>query len=329
MKTKIKILITLLIMASISVGAFFLLKSLGVTSVDKLRKIISSCGAWSWVVFIILFILCANLLCFIPGLSATFIAVSILLFGAWQGFIISTISVFLSSSLMFWLGDTLGERAAIKIVGKESLEKAQKLLDVKSKILLPLMFLFPVFPDDAICLVAGMTKMKYWYFAIVALIFRTIGIATICFLGGGIIDWSTLTWVDWFCLINICIYDICLIFYLSNKLEKKILKRGENKMELKKKTIKLSTIAKIQRLTVKLFEAQDDDYVDGRAISIYNRNIDRYLSTITDDVGEQLYILKAIERGNWNSEDLSYKPICDNLRALGYEIIEENKNEKK
>ena len=40
-------------------------------------------------------------------------------------------------------------------------------------------------------------------------------------------------------------------------------------------------------------------------------------------------LITTIERGNWDSEDLSYKPICDNLRALGYEIIEENKNEKK
>ena len=160
-----------------------------------------------------------------PGTSATFIAVAIVLFGALNAFIICTISVFLASSLMFLLGNTVGEKAAIKLVGKESLEKAQNLLDMKSKMLLPLMFMFPVFPDDALCMVAGMTKMKYWYFAIVALIFRTIGIATICFLGSGFIDWSTLSLIDWFVLVNVVVFDIVLVFKYQDKLEKFILKR--------------------------------------------------------------------------------------------------------
>lgn len=327
MKTSTKILITLLIVAGISVGAFFLLRSLGITSVESLRELIENCGTWGWIVFIILFITCVNLLCFVPGTSATFIAVSILLFGAWKGFIISTISVFLGSSIMFLLGNTLGEKAAVKIVGKQSLEQAQKLLDVKSKIFLPLMFLFPIFPDDALCLVAGMTKMKYWYFAIIALIFRTVGIATICFLGGGVINWALLSWVEWVCLINLAIFDIYLIFYLSNKLEKKILKRGEKKME--KKIIKLSTIAKIQKLTIKLFEAEDEEYVDGRTINNYNRAIDKHLATITDNQEEQLNILKVIERENWNTNDLTYKPICDKLREMGYEISEGVEDEEK
>lgn len=225
MKKWIKILLLLLAAAALSVGIYFTLKALGITSIEGIREFVSNCGAWSWVVFIALFILCSTLLCFIPGTSATFIAVAIIMFGALKGFIISTISVFLASSLMFWIGNTLGEKAAVKIVGKESLEKAQNLLDIKSKMLLPLMFLFPVFPDDALCMVAGMTKMRYWYFAIVAAIFRTVGIATICFLGSGFIDWSQLSITDWFVLVNICVFDIIFIFKYQNKIEKFILKR--------------------------------------------------------------------------------------------------------
>ena len=225
MKNWLKILLVLLAAAAISVAGYFILRACGVTSIDGLREIITKCGAWGWIVFIALFVLCSTLMCFMPGTSATFIAVAILLFGALKAFIICTISVFLASSLMFLLGNTVGEKAAIKLVGKESLEKAQNLLDMKSKMLLPLMFMFPVFPDDALCMVAGMTKMKYWYFAIVALIFRTIGIATICFLGSGFIDWSTLTLIDWFVLINIVVFDIFLVFKYQGKLEKFILKR--------------------------------------------------------------------------------------------------------
>ena len=233
MKKWIKILLVILAVAALSVGIYFTLRALGVTSIEGIREIIAKCGALGWIVFIALFILCSTLLCFIPGTSATFIAVSIILFRALEGFIISTISVFLSSSLMFVIGNTLGEKAAVKLVGKDSLEKAQKLLDMKSKMLLPLMFLFPIFPDDALCLVAGMTKMRYWYFAIVAAVFRTVGIGTICFLGGGLIDWSLLSLVDWFVLINVCLIDIFFIFKYQHKIEQLVLHRKKKKPEAK------------------------------------------------------------------------------------------------
>ena len=229
MKKWMKICLTLLIVAAISVVLFFILKSFGVTDVESLRQLIAKCGVWGWIVFIALFVLCSILLCFVPATSMTFIVVSVILFGAWKGFIVSTISVFLASSLMFWVGNTLGERVATKLVGKESLEKAQNLIDVKSKMLLPLMFLFPIFPDDALCLVAGMTKMKYWFFATIVLICRTIGIATTCFLGSGLINWSVLSLVDWFVLISICLFWFILIFKYQNKIEKFITRNKSNK----------------------------------------------------------------------------------------------------
>lgn len=229
MKKWIKVLLLVIALAAISVGIYFTLNSLGITDVDTLRNLISSCGAWGWIVFIALFALCSTLLCFVPGTSAAFIAVSVVLFGALKGFILSSISVFICSSLMFFIGNFFGERAAAKLVGKESLEKAQNLLDIKSKMLMPLMFLFPIFPDDALCLVAGMTKMKFWVFAIIVLVFRTIGIATICFLGSGLIDWAVLSIVDWFVLINVCVFDIVLIFKYQHKLEEWILIKRGNK----------------------------------------------------------------------------------------------------
>lgn len=227
MKKWIKILLLLLAVAALSVGIYFTLKALGITSIEGIREFVSNCGAWSWVVFIVLFVLCSTLLCFIPGTSTTFIAVAIIMFGALKGFIISTISVFLASSLMFWIGNTIGEKAAVKIVGKESLEKAQNLLDIKSKMFLPLMFLFPIFPDDALCLAAGMTKMRYRYFALITAIFRSVGIATICFLGSGLINWAALSIVDWFMLVSVCAFWLILIFKYQDKLEKFIIRKGK------------------------------------------------------------------------------------------------------
>ena len=237
MKKWIKLCLLMLVVVAVSIAIFFTLRACGVTNVEQLRAIISNCGAWGWIAFISLFTICSTLLCFIPGTSATFIGVAIVMFGAWKAFAISSISVFISSSLMFFIGHYCGEKAAIKLVGKESLEKAQNLIDVKSKMLLPLMFLFPVFPDDALCMVAGMTKMKYWFFAVIVVIFRTIGIASICFLGSGFINWAELSLVDWFMLITCCLVWVITICKYQGTIEK-FIKRKKSNIVLKEKYAK-------------------------------------------------------------------------------------------
>lgn len=261
--------------AAVSIGAYFILRACGVTDVESLRELIASCGAWGWIVFITLFTLCTSLLCFIPASSMTFIIVSVVLFGATKGFIISSISVFLSSSLMFILGNTLGEKVAVKLVGKESLEKAQNLVDVKSKMLLPLMFLFPVFPDDALCLVAGMTKMRYWYFAVIVGICRTIGVATTCFLGSGLINWSELSLTDWFVLLSVCLFWIILIFNSQHKIEKFITRKKKptsaNNKQVTSKLVETQTIKYTKRM---------DNLIQKRAE--FEKAIERYNTIIAE-----------------------------------------------
>lgn len=86
--------------------------------------------------------------------------------------------------------------------------------------------------------------------------------------------------------------------------------------------IKMSWVAKIQIATMKIFYAEDEDYPNYRVIRPNERAIDHYLSLITDNKEEQEKILRAIERENFNTKDRTYKPVCDNLRALGYVIKE-------
>lgn len=84
-------------------------------------------------------------------------------------------------------------------------------------------------------------------------------------------------------------------------------------------------IVKLQAATMRLFEALDDDYPDGRAVRANERAIQKWLDKITDNTNEQRRILDIVERGNWNMSDRTFKPIFDELRALGYEIVEDRK----
>jgi len=226
-KTWVKWVILFLIIAAISAGIWLTLNSFGITSVDGLRTLVSKCGAWSWLVFLLLQVIVTTLLCFVPASSMTFIIVSVILFGAWKGFLISFAGVIISSMAMFLIGRFGGEKVAIKLVGKESLRKAQNLLTIKSKIYLPMMFIFPMFPDDALCMVAGMTKMRWWEFLLIVIFCRSIGVATACFLGSDFINWKALSVIDWFTFISVCIIDIYIIFKISNMIEAKIKQKKE------------------------------------------------------------------------------------------------------
>ena len=84
-------------------------------------------------------------------------------------------------------------------------------------------------------------------------------------------------------------------------------------------------IVKIQAATMRLFDALDDNYPNWRAIRANERAIQKWLDKITDNADEQRQILDVIEHGNWNMKDTTFKPIFDELRALGYEIVNEKK----
>lgn len=78
-------------------------------------------------------------------------------------------------------------------------------------------------------------------------------------------------------------------------------------------------IVKLQAATMRLFDALDDNYP---AIRANERAIQRWLDKITDNADEQRQILDVVKRGDWNMKDTTFKPIYDELRALGYEIVE-------
>lgn len=219
MKSYIKLLLVLLIFAVISVLLYIVLKCVGVTDLNTLKAMIQGANSYAIIIFFVLQVAVSVALCFVPVLNSALILLGVMLFGVVNGFLVSWLSTIVSSSILFLLGDRCGEKLATKLIGKQELNRVQDLIDTKSKLLLPLVFIIPVMPDDAFCLVAGMTKMKYYYFLLVCAIFRGIDIALICFLGGGFINWAELTVIDWVVVINLAIIDIYLLFKIQNKIE--------------------------------------------------------------------------------------------------------------
>ena len=85
--------------------------------------------------------------------------------------------------------------------------------------------------------------------------------------------------------------------------------------------IDFKDIVKLQRLYIEIFEEEDGYPVDRRIVSKKEAAMQRILDKTTEDTILQNKIISAVGRESWNSEDITYKPICDELRELGFEIV--------
>lgn len=89
------------------------------------------------------------------------------------------------------------------------------------------------------------------------------------------------------------------------------------------KTITVNQIAKAQNLYMKMFEIEYEDWVDRRALANVNRAYTKRIKDMIEDTTttfEQVH--QAIEKGSWVMNDLTFKPICDMMRSLGFDIKE-------
>lgn len=216
----IKVIIICLCLAFIILAIYLPLQLSGalnrIDSAEELKEVILSGGIYSYLIFFaVQFLQCIALP--IPAIIPT-IAGS-LVFGPWIATLISFIAVFSASILCFYLGRKLGKKLLIWVIGEKDTDTWQQKLE-KGKYVFFLMMLFPLFPDDILCIVVGaITSMSYKFFIITNLITRPIGIVCTCFLGSGyLIPFSGWGIPVWILLITLC----GLLFYLSIKYQKQI-----------------------------------------------------------------------------------------------------------
>lgn len=224
MNRKLKIILTSIVFVLLTVALYFV----GFKG-EWIKPLVESAGVFGYAVYILIQIIVTTLLCFVPATTFTFTLLASQMFGPLNGFIVSAIGCFLSSMVMFTVGDKLGEPFVDWLIGKDARIKAQDLVSTRATVLVPVMLACPFFPDDAICMVSGMTRMKYWYFAIVALLCRTIGIGITAFLGGNVLNYASFSLLDWIVFINLILIDAVAVWKFSSWLERKVKARREKK----------------------------------------------------------------------------------------------------
>ncbi len=200
--------------------------------IRKLTELIKSTGGWGMVIYVIFQILQVVILpvpaavCYIPGsiiwgpLAATFLA---------------SLGVLIGSVIAYAIGRFFGKRVVVWIAGEKSVEKYSGIIGKKGKVIFVLMQILPFFPDDILCMIAGMTSMNFPFFLVSLIVVRPFVIAAYCYLGSGtLIPFSGWGIPVWIAVFAVCVVLALLSLKYQDKFEKWLVSKfRKNKAEEK------------------------------------------------------------------------------------------------
>lgn len=165
-------------------GGYFLYRSgffAACASQQALRDYIDQWSPYSHLVFFLVQLLSVILAPIPSNITA---AAGGMLFGTWPAFFLTYGAVTVGSLLVFWLARTLGRSFADRMVSRRLSAKYQDVIRAKTSVFLTLAFLFPYFPDDVLCILAGLTQITWRRFALIVVLARPWGLLFASALGG-------------------------------------------------------------------------------------------------------------------------------------------------
>jgi len=107
------------------------------------------------------------------------------LFGTWLGSLFSLIGIVIGSTGNFYLGRLLGVPFVRSVFGEKRLSQLGKILSARrTTTAFFLLFVIPGVPKDALCYVAGVSRLSFGWFLLVSTIGRLPGILGSSAMGG-------------------------------------------------------------------------------------------------------------------------------------------------
>ena len=180
-KTQLKKLIKVLIISTLIILISETVFSIPVINNFFSNLLTTSNGVWTYIILWIIMFLQVTILN-IPAyviLSAS-VSIGLNVLG-WQ-YLLTVMTAYMSGCILaYWLGRWFGVKAVKWIAGSEDdFNKWCNVLNTKGKMWYFLTILFPFFPDDLLCIVAGSVKFRFDLYTIFNFIGRGIGL--ICML---------------------------------------------------------------------------------------------------------------------------------------------------
>ncbi len=195
-KRKWRLVLTGAVIVIVVLGIYFLIKSLGLieffSSREQIQAWIKGYGIWAPLAFLLLQV-AQVVITPIPGNVTTIVGG--VLFGFWKSVSISIVGIFIGSMICFWLAKAYGRPLVIKLVKEETVDKYLLELSTRQRLALILIFLFPFFPDDTVCLIAGLTPIKTKEFVLLVLLTRPFGTIGSSLIGASVISIPVWGWI--------------------------------------------------------------------------------------------------------------------------------------
>lgn len=153
---------------SIALTIYFI--NLGVfKDINALRGLVGNSVILGPIVFILLQIL-QVVIPIIPGGVSS--AAGVLIFGPYLGFVYNYVGISIGSVIIFLLGRRYGKPFILSMISDKTYDKYIGWLNNQSRFekLFALAIFLPVAPDDALCLMAGLTNMTVKKFTLIILL---------------------------------------------------------------------------------------------------------------------------------------------------------------
>lgn len=170
-----------LIMVAVMLGFEILFYHSVVT--DWLESIVVEAGVWSWVVLGLIQFLQVVIIP-IPATFITLLSMKMYPDNLVFLFIVTLSVITIGVVVTYLIGRKWGKKAVIWCAGSE--EEYNKWLSVlkskKTNVIYLATIIFPIFPDDVMCLIAGSIKMNFWWYLGANILGRAIGLATFMFV---------------------------------------------------------------------------------------------------------------------------------------------------
>ena len=206
-----------IIIVGVNIAYFCILKTGLINQIDSLydiKMLILKYKEQGLVVYTIINFLQVTL---VPLPSSVTILAGTAIFGPFWAFVFASIGIMLGSILAFIIGRLCSKPILYWIFGKIKVEKYEKLLANRTKLILFLTLFLPFFPDDLICMMAGITDIKFKDFFVISLFARSFGIACLSYFGSGKIipfsGWGIGAWI----VIGVVAITFAVVLYLKRK----------------------------------------------------------------------------------------------------------------
>lgn len=163
-----------------------------IDSVEDLRALIGRAGPMAGVAYFLLQMMTV-IVAPIPS-NVTMMAGALAL-GFWPAMILGVLAVICGSVIVFLAARALGRNAVQRFLDRGVMERYLPVIEEKQDMFLFLTMLFPFFPDDALCILAGLTTISLRRFVLIMAAARPWGLVFAALLGSGSIQMPVWGWV--------------------------------------------------------------------------------------------------------------------------------------